>query len=115
MPNPAKRHRREWRCGREGGAWPASIALSNQRTIALEQIGITICARSTRYMADWITTREASELTGYTIQRVAQLVRAGTVKGRRFGTVWQVSRRSLLAYHRQAEQAGEKRGPKTAT
>jgi excisionase family DNA binding protein len=63
-------------------------------------------------MSDWITTRQAAELTGYTQQHVRELVIAGTVKGQRFGRDWQVSRRSLLAYVKQADKLGAKRGPK---
>lgn len=63
---------------------------------------------------DWITTRQAAELTGYTLRHIRELVTAGAVKGQRFGNVWQVSRRSLLAYQRQAEKLGAKRGPKPA-
>jgi excisionase family DNA binding protein len=63
-------------------------------------------------MDDWITTREAAALTGYSMQHVRLLVSTGAVRGQRFGDRWQVSRRSLLAYHKRAEQAGEKRGPK---
>lgn len=64
-------------------------------------------------MDDWITTAEAARLSGYTLRRVCQLVTVGTVHGQRFGNVWQVSRRSLLAYVKQAEKLGAKRGPKT--
>jgi excisionase family DNA binding protein len=62
---------------------------------------------------DWITTAEAARLSGYTLQRVRQLIAAGEVKGQRFGQVWQVSRRSLLAYAKRAAKLGAKRGPKT--
>ncbi len=63
-------------------------------------------------MADWITTTEAARLSGYTMQRVRQLITAGAVRGQRFGNVWQVSRASLLAYVRKTAKAGKKRGPK---
>lgn len=64
-------------------------------------------------MDDWITTRQGAELTGYSVQHIRELVTTGAVKGQRWGRDWQVSRRSLLAYQKRAEQAGEKRGPKT--
>lgn len=63
-------------------------------------------------MAEWITTAEAAALTGYTIVHVRRLVTAGKVKGQRFGQIWQVDRRSLLAYFKRAAKSGEKRGPK---
>ena len=62
---------------------------------------------------DWITTTEAARLSGYTLRRVRQLVTAGTVKGQRFGNVWQVSRQSLEKYAAHAATQGAKRGPKT--
>ncbi len=65
-------------------------------------------------MDDWITTTEAAQLSGYTIQHVRELVTAGVVRGQRFGNVWQVSRRSLLAYVKRAAKLGAKRGPKPA-
>ncbi len=61
---------------------------------------------------DWITTQQAAELTGYTLVHIRRLVETGKVKGQRFGRAWQVSRSSLLAYVKQVEKLGEKRGPK---
>jgi excisionase family DNA binding protein len=64
-------------------------------------------------MADtWITTAEASALTGYTQKHISRLLESGAVKGRRFGRVWMVHRGSLLAYVKKQEMAGAKRGPK---
>ncbi len=63
-------------------------------------------------MADWITTKEATQLSGYTLVHIRRLVSAGKVKGQRWGRDWQVDRQSLLAYVKRAEQLGEKRGPK---
>jgi excisionase family DNA binding protein len=63
-------------------------------------------------MDDWITTAEAAKLSGYTLYHVRRLITSDKLKARKWGPVWQVSRRALLAYVRAAEQAGEKRGPK---
>lgn len=63
-------------------------------------------------MADWITTSEGARLTGYTAENIRHLVKAGKVKGQRWGRDWQIDRRSLLAYFRRAAKLGEKRGPK---
>jgi len=63
-------------------------------------------------MAEWITTKQASELTAYSRKHIIRLVESGKVKGQRFGDVWQIDRRSLLAYVKAAEKLGEKRGPK---
>jgi hypothetical protein len=61
---------------------------------------------------EWITIREAAEISGYHIEHVRRLIRADRVKARKFATVWQVDRRSLLAYLSKAEKIGKRRGPK---
>jgi hypothetical protein len=61
---------------------------------------------------EWITIREAAEISGYHIEHVRRLIRADRVKAKKFATVWQVDRRSLLAYLSKAEKMGERRGPK---
>lgn len=64
-------------------------------------------------MADeWITAEEAVKESGYHVEHLRELMREGRIKARKFATVWQVSRSSLLAYLREQEQKGEKRGPK---
>jgi hypothetical protein len=63
-------------------------------------------------MADWITTKRAAELSGYHPVYLRDLIRAGKIKGRKFGPVWQVDRVSLLGFVRKAEKQGAKRGPK---
>lgn len=63
-------------------------------------------------MADWITTREAAELGGYTEAYLRDLVRTGRITARKFGPIWQVDRVSVRAYLRQAEKLGERRGRK---
>jgi excisionase family DNA binding protein len=62
---------------------------------------------------DWITTAEAVALSEYHPDHLRRLIRAGEVEARKFGHVWQVSRTSLLAYLKAAEQSPDKRrGPK---
>ena len=63
-------------------------------------------------MTDWLTTTEASQLSGYTPKHIRRLVIVGKIKGQRWGRDWQVDRRSLLAYVNLIEKQGEKRGPK---
>lgn len=63
-------------------------------------------------MADWITTAEAAQLSGYSTYHIRDLIRYGKVQAQKFGTVWQVDRRSLLAYVKTAGELGKKRGPK---
>jgi excisionase family DNA binding protein len=68
-------------------------------------------------MEDWITTSEASQLSGYNAEYIRRLMRNGALASRRFGPLWQVSRKSLLAYTRTAakrtgkdKRYGAKRG-----
>jgi len=64
---------------------------------------------------DWITTPEASELSGYRSDYLRTLIRQGRIKGRKYFVIWQVERKSLLAYLREQEQRGEKRGRKSSS
>ena len=65
-------------------------------------------------MADWITTAEAVRLSGYHMEHVRELARSGRIKAQKWARDWQISKSSLLAYKRQADKLGEKRGPKVA-
>jgi hypothetical protein len=68
-------------------------------------------------MADeWLTTKQAAEISGYSPQYVTRLLRQKKVKSQKFFTVWQISKSSLLAYIREAKKSEDKRwGPKTGT
>lgn len=62
---------------------------------------------------EWITTQEGAELSGYHPDHLRRLIRAGMVRAKKFGIVWQVNRQSLLDYMAQAAQSEDKRrGPK---
>ena len=62
---------------------------------------------------EWMTTREAAQLSGYHAEYLRTLIRDGRIEARKFGIVWQVSRPSLLEYMRQAESSDDRRhGPK---
>lgn len=63
-------------------------------------------------MPEWLTTKQAAELSGYSAYHLRELVHAGKVKAQKFGEVWQIDRRSLLAYLKATEKIGAKRGPK---
>jgi excisionase family DNA binding protein len=63
-------------------------------------------------MADWITTSEAARLSAYHAEHLRELVREGKIRGQKFGTTWQISRTSLLAYVQRQMVKGERRGPK---
>jgi excisionase family DNA binding protein len=58
---------------------------------------------------EWITTKEASELTGYHDTHITWLVREGRVEGRKFGRDWMVDKESLLEYADQMRQLGSAR------
>ncbi len=64
---------------------------------------------------DWITTAEASELSGYNPEYIREMIRQGRIKGRKYFVIWQVSRSSMLAYLEEQEKRGEKRGRKPLT
>lgn len=62
---------------------------------------------------EWITTREAAELSGYHPEYLRELIREKRVRGRKFGIVWQVDKQSLLSYLQTGQQSADKRrGPK---
>jgi hypothetical protein len=62
---------------------------------------------------DWITTMEAVDISGYHPEYIRRLTRKGVVKAHKFGTVWQVSRVSLLTYLRKADSSEDQRkGPR---
>jgi excisionase family DNA binding protein len=64
-------------------------------------------------MADWITTVEAAQMSGYHVNYVRRLIKSGRIKGKKmWGRDWMVSRASLLTHVRQIEKLGGKRGPK---
>ena len=64
---------------------------------------------------DLITVRDAAQLVGYHPEHVRELLRAGIVKGQKFGETWQVDRADLLIYANRQAKSGKKRGPKTGT
>lgn len=61
---------------------------------------------------DWITTSDAAEISGYHPDHIRRVIRSGMIEAQKFGFVWQVSRKSLLAYLEKMEKRGDKRGPK---
>jgi len=65
---------------------------------------------------DWITTTEACRISGYHPYYLREMIRKGRINARKFGTIWQVDRRSLLEYLRDATNSQDKRrGPKDNT
>lgn len=62
---------------------------------------------------DWITTQEAAALSGYHVNHLRRLIRAGDIQARKLSFLWLVSRQSLLDYIARADDSDDKRrGPK---
>ena len=62
---------------------------------------------------EWLTIEQASKLSGYHAEYLRIIVRAGKLTAHKFGSVWAISKKSLLAYLKAAEKADDKRhGPK---
>lgn len=62
---------------------------------------------------EWLTTEQAAELSGYHVNHLRRLIRAGVIRARKLSFLWLVHRQSLLDYMAQAEQSEDKRrGPK---
>jgi len=49
---------------------------------------------------EWIGTREASRLTGYTGEWLRLLANAGKVKSKRVATIWVYEKNDLLDYRK---------------
>ncbi|NJM40122.1 MAG: helix-turn-helix domain-containing protein [Anaerolineae bacterium] len=60
-------------------------------------------------MADWITTREAAEISGYNRVYLYELIQKHRIKAQRFGPVWQIDRQSLQTYLQQISKSVDKR------
>lgn len=54
----------------------------------------------------WVTTRQAAELSGYTIVYVRRLVKKGRVEATKTGRDWLINRASLLAYKARMDTLG---------
>jgi len=61
---------------------------------------------------EWISVRDAAQLSGYNKEHITRLIREGKIKAKKFSIVWQISRSSLEAYIAKTEKLGNKRGPK---
>lgn len=58
-------------------------------------------------LGEWLSVKEAADLTGYDIQHIRRLARAGKLKTIKWGNAWMIDRLSLMEY---LETGG--RGPK---
>ncbi len=64
---------------------------------------------------EWLTTKQAAEMSGYHPEYIRRLIRLGEIEAQKFGRDWVIERAKLLAYTREAKKLGRKRGPKTAS
>jgi excisionase family DNA binding protein len=55
---------------------------------------------------EWITTKEAAELTGYTTARFRQLAKEGTLVAQKRGRDWFLSKPSVLAWAEEMKRLG---------
>jgi len=55
---------------------------------------------------EWITTKEAAELTGYHVVHIRRLAKAGRIRGIKRGRDWWVERESVQAYVEEMERLG---------
>ena len=63
-------------------------------------------------LADYITTEEAADLSGYHVNYIRRIMRQGKIKGRKAGIVWLIERPSLLEYLAKVNALGTRRfGP----
>ena len=60
-------------------------------------------------LADYITTEEAADLSGYHVNYIRRIMRQGKIKGRKAGIVWLIERPSLLEYLARVQALGSKK------
>ena len=55
---------------------------------------------------EWITTKEAAELTGYDTSRFRQLAKRGVIRATKRGRDWFLCKAEVLAYHEKMQRLG---------
>ncbi len=60
-------------------------------------------------MPEYITTEEASQLSGYNVEYIRQLIRSGKISADKRGRDWWVDQNAFLSYLRLAEKSEDKR------
>ena len=64
-------------------------------------------------MADWITTEEAAQISGYHLEYIRRIIRGKRIRAEKKGGQFWVDRQSLLEYLEAAKESRDKRqGPK---
>ena len=64
---------------------------------------------------EWLTTKQAAELSWYHPEYIRRLIRSGEIEAQKFGRDWMIERAAILAYTHKTERKGRKRGPKSAS
>ena len=59
--------------------------------------------------SEWITVNEAAEISGYNAEYLRRLIRNEKIDYRMFGFMYQVNKKSLLKYLKEAEKKSDKR------
>ncbi len=58
---------------------------------------------------EWITVTQAAEISGYNAEYLRRLMRNKKIKFRMFSFIYQVNKKSLLKYLKEAEKKSDKR------
>jgi excisionase family DNA binding protein len=56
--------------------------------------------------SEWITTKEAAKLTGYTMARFRQLAKEGAVEAKKLGRDWFLDKQSVLGWTEEMKRLG---------
>ena len=57
----------------------------------------------------WITTREAAEISGYHVNYIRRLIRAGKIAAEKKGNAWWVDASAFRSYIEAAQQKADRR------
>jgi hypothetical protein len=58
---------------------------------------------------EWISISDAARLSGYHPEYIRRLIRNGEIIAKKFSVVWQVNRKSLIDYLKEATAKEDKR------
>jgi len=59
-----------------------------------------------RRIEGWVTTRQAAELSGYTVVYIRRLIKRGRVEAIKTGRDWLINHSSLLSYKARMDTLG---------
>jgi L-rhamnose isomerase len=64
---------------------------------------------------EWVTTKEAAEISGYSVRYILNLLNSGRVLGRKWVNAWMIDRDDLLAYKQEMDDLGAAKHDPTRT